>query len=107
MGGGVMKRAVTSPVMASRAHADQINDSIWPVCRTDIKVSVLLVDDQVIIVEAIRRMLSDQHDIDFHYITDATLALETAQQLAPTVILQDLVMPSIARLSRSDNIWKS
>lgn len=62
---------------------------------TAFKVSVLLVDDQVIIVEAIRRMLSDQHDIDFHYVTDALLALETAQQLTPTVILQDLVMPSV------------
>jgi two-component system chemotaxis family response regulator WspR len=59
------------------------------------KVRVLLVDDQLIIVEAVRRMLSDQSDIEFHYVTDATKALESALQLQPTVILQDLVMPSI------------
>lgn len=59
------------------------------------KISVLLVDDQIIIVEAIRRMLRDQHDIEFHYVTDATLALQTAQQLQPTVTLQDPAMPLI------------
>ncbi|NGZ88222.1 diguanylate cyclase [Duganella aceris] len=59
------------------------------------KVRVLLVDDQLIIVEAVRRMLSDQSDIEFHYVTDATKAFDTAAQLQPTVILQDLVMPSI------------
>ena len=62
---------------------------------TIFKVRVLLVDDQLIIVEAVRRMLSDQPDIEFHYVTDATQALPTALQLQPTVILQDLVMPSI------------
>jgi two-component system chemotaxis family response regulator WspR len=62
---------------------------------TAFKVRVLLVDDQLIIVEAVRRMLSDQPDIEFHYVTDAGLALQTAQQLQPTVILQDLVMPTI------------
>ena len=62
---------------------------------TAFKVRVLLVDDQVIIVEAVRRMLSDQPDIEFHYVTDATLAQQTAAQLQPTVILQDLVMPSV------------
>ena len=59
------------------------------------KVRVLLVDDQLIIVEAIRRMLADQPDIEFAYTTDAGTALATAQQLQPTVILQDLVMPVI------------
>lgn len=62
---------------------------------TAFKVRVLLVDDQLIIVEAVRRMLSDQHDIEFHYVIDATLAVQTATQLQPTVILQDLVMPAI------------
>ena len=62
---------------------------------TAFKVRVLLVDDQLIIVEAVRRMLSDQPDIEFHYVTEATLAQQTAGQLQPTVILQDLVMPSV------------
>ncbi len=62
---------------------------------TQFKVSVLLVDDQLIIVEAIRRMLSGMPDIEFHYCTDATKALETAERLQPTCILQDLVMPGM------------
>jgi two-component system chemotaxis family response regulator WspR len=40
-------------------------------------------------------MLSEQADIEFHYVTDATLATQAAVQLQPTVILQDLVMPNI------------
>lgn len=57
------------------------------------KISVLLIDDQMIIAEAIRRMLMDQTDIVFHYCSDPSQALKTAEQVKPTVILQDLVMP--------------
>lgn len=67
------------------------NDAIF----TPFKVRVLLVDDQVIIAEAIRRMLADEVDIEFHYVASAEAALQTAVQLKPTVILQDLVMPTI------------
>lgn len=62
---------------------------------TPFKVRVLLVDDQVIIAEAIRRMLADELDIEFHFVGDAQAALATAIKLKPTVILQDLVMPTI------------
>jgi two-component system chemotaxis family response regulator WspR len=62
---------------------------------SELKVRVLLVDDQLIIIEAIRRMLSDQSDIEFHYVTDPRVALDTAEQLQPTVVLQDLVMPGV------------
>src|SRR5476651_2303322 len=77
-----------------------MSDVIFPLAEqepvlTAFKVRVLLVDDQLIIVEAVRRMLSDQPDIEFHYVTDSTLAVQTALQLQPTVILQDLVMPDI------------
>jgi two-component system chemotaxis family response regulator WspR len=60
---------------------------------TKFKVRVLLVDDQLIIVEALRRMLADTDDIEFHFVTDAANALQCAIELQPTVILQDLVMP--------------
>jgi two-component system chemotaxis family response regulator WspR len=56
---------------------------------------VLLVDDQAIVVEAIRRMLADQPEIAFHSCTDVTLAVPMARQVKPTVILQDLVMPGV------------
>jgi two-component system chemotaxis family response regulator WspR len=67
------------------------NDAIF----TPFKVRVLLVDDQVIIAEAIRRMLADELDIEFHFVADAQEALKLAIQLKPTVILQDLVMPVV------------
>jgi len=59
----------------------------------DDAVRVLLVDDQRIIVEAVRRMLAGQPDIVFNAVGDGRHALETALALRPTVILQDLVMP--------------
>ncbi|RYE96859.1 MAG: response regulator [Oxalobacteraceae bacterium] len=59
------------------------------------KVRVLLVDDQLIIVEAVRRMLASHPDIEYHYVTDPHAALASAQALRPTVILQDLVMPGV------------
>src|SRR5688500_308167 len=56
---------------------------------------VLLVDDQPMIGEAIRRMLSDQAELEFHYCQDAATAVAVAERVRPTVILQDLVMPGI------------
>ena len=61
-------------------------------------VTVLLVDDQPIIGEAVRRMLAGEEGIAFHYCKDAARALEVAGEIGPTVILQDLVMPEIEGL---------
>lgn len=58
-------------------------------------ITVLLVDDQPIIGEAVRRMLADQPDIDFRFCGNPTEALKTAESVSPTVILQDLVMPDV------------
>src|SRR5438477_259244 len=60
---------------------------------------VLLVDDQAMVCEAVRRALTNQTDIDFHYCADARDAMEIANQIKPTVILQDLVMPGIDGLT--------
>ena len=59
----------------------------------DAPITVLLVDDQRIIVESVREMLEKEPDIRFHACLDARRALAAALELAPTVILQDLVMP--------------
>jgi len=59
------------------------------------EITVLLIDDQSIIGEAIRRMLAPEQDIVFHYCNDPTEALEAAENCLPTVILQDLVMPQM------------
>ncbi|HOW66657.1 MAG TPA: response regulator [Candidatus Paceibacterota bacterium] len=58
-------------------------------------VMVLLVDDQALVAEAVRRALTTQPGIDFHYCPDPSSAIKLAEQLKPTVILQDLVMPQI------------
>src|SRR5438105_2915869 len=60
---------------------------------------VLLVDDQAMVCEAVRRALANQADIDFHYCPDARDAIGIANQIKPTVILQDLVMPGIDGLT--------
>lgn len=58
-------------------------------------IMVLLVDDQIVVGEAIRRALIDQPGIEFHYCSDPLDALSVAKKVRPTVILQDLVMPSV------------
>ena len=65
----------------------------------DYHVMVLLVDDQAMVCEAVRRALANQPDIDFHYCADAREALGIADQIKPTVILQDLVMPGLDGLT--------
>lgn len=62
-------------------------------------VMVMLVDDQPMIGEAIRRGLAECADINFHYCRAAEQALAVAEQIKPTVILQDLVMPGIDGLA--------
>ncbi len=59
------------------------------------KITVLLVDDQAMIAEAVRRALSSEEDIEFHYCQDPTKAIKLATDIDATVILQDLVMPDI------------
>ena len=69
------------------------------VLPTQHRMTVLLVDDQHIIGEALRRMLAPEQDIDFHFCQDPTQAIKTANRIHPTVILQDLVMPEIDGLT--------
>jgi len=65
----------------------------------DYSAMVLLVDDQVMVAEAIRRSLANQPGVDFHYCIDPSEAIRLAIQIKPTVILQDLVMPGIDGLT--------
>ena len=69
------------------------------VALTPHQITVLLVDDQAIIGETVRRLLSAETDIDFHYCQDPTQAIKIANHISPTVILQDLVMPEIDGLT--------
>lgn len=59
------------------------------------RLVVLLVDDQPMIGEAVRRLLAGDAEIIYHYCSNSGDALEKVRTLDPTVILQDLVMPDI------------
>ncbi|MFK8183747.1 MAG: ATP-binding protein [Phormidesmis sp.] len=61
-------------------------------------VTVLVVDDQPIVVQSIQRLLASEADITVHACHDPTLALSSAVKIKPTVILQDLVMPDVEGL---------
>ncbi len=60
---------------------------------------VLLIDDQPVIGEAVRRMLATEPGVEFHFCSDPVQALPTANRVRPTVILQDLVMPDVDGLT--------
>ena len=62
-------------------------------------VTVLLIDDQAMIGEAVRRMLTDEKDISFTYCNDPARAIHIATEIQPTVILVDLVMPDVDGLT--------
>jgi len=61
----------------------------------DFPIKVLLVDDQPIVGETVRQMLSSDTDIQYRFCPDPASAIDTANEFRPTVILQDLVMPEI------------
>ena len=60
---------------------------------------VLLVDDQLMVGEMVRRALATEPNIVFHFCSEPGAAVKTAERIAPTVILQDLVMPGIEGLT--------
>lgn len=67
-----------------------------PQMPKDQAVKVLLCDDQVIVAEALRRMLVDCEGWSFSHIADPSLLMSTISEFEPTVILQDLVLPDIS-----------
>ena len=66
---------------------------------SDHAITVLLVDDQMMVGETVRRMLAPEKDIVLHFCQDPTQAIKMATEVAPTVILQDLVMPEVDGLT--------
>ncbi len=67
--------------------------------ESHLKIKVLLVDDQMIVGETVRRMLADEHDIELHFCSEPANAISKAKEVEPTLILQDLVMPDIDGLT--------
>lgn len=74
-------------------QANLFNDDIQSI--STFRITVLLVDDQPMIAEAVRRALEEEKDIEFHYCPDPTKAIKVANKIKPTIILQDLIMPEV------------
>lgn len=74
-------------------------DAIAEKYVTPIPISVLLIDDEFLIGEAMRIKLSGETDITFTYCREPDKALETAISAQPTVIMLDLVMPGVNGLT--------
>ncbi len=62
-------------------------------------IRVYLVDDQRMVGEAVRRLLSEEPNLVYDYCQDPEQAVAGAEAFEPTVILQDLVMPGVEGLS--------
>ncbi|MEH2095176.1 ATP-binding protein [Nostoc sp.] len=58
-------------------------------------VRLLLIDDQVIISEAFRRMIATETDISLHYTSNPAKAIQDAIAIEPTTIFLDMIMPDI------------
>ena len=83
-----------------KAPADVLPASLpMPQQAGDYRIRVLLVDDQRMIGEAVRRALVKEQDIEFRYCSDPNTAVQVAEEWKPTVILQDLVMPGVDGLT--------
>lgn len=86
---------MTSPATASPSASNPVTED----ALGRHPITVLMVDDQAMLGEAVRRMLADQEDITFHFCGQPTEALKMAESVKPTVILQDLVMPEVDGLT--------
>ncbi len=68
-------------------------------CRETQRITVLLVDDQRFVAIAVGRLLAGAQDIDLHCCSSASDAIQRANEIGPTIILQDLVLPDIDGLT--------
>lgn len=68
-------------------------DDISPSANVIFKV--MLIDDQPIVGEGIRRMLEHDENIEYHYCQNPAEAMGEIERIQPTIILQDLIMPDI------------
>jgi two-component system chemotaxis family response regulator WspR len=78
---------------------DQINEAFAREPAHAQPCLVMLVDDQPMVAEALRRILVEEPDMDLHYCSNPADALNMAGEIKPSVILLDLVMPDIDGLT--------
>jgi len=98
---GVRDQGGSTSTSADRANAalDAARAALDMAALSDVPIMVLLVDDQAIVAEAVRRAFTNEDGIDLHYCASADDAIRAATDTRPTVILQDLVMPGIDGLT--------
>ncbi|SAL32960.1 diguanylate cyclase [Caballeronia humi] len=94
-----IERASARSHADERAVADLLAAALNAPPAAECPVMALLVDDQAIIAEALRRALAGEPDVDLHYCANPEDALRVARETRPTVILQDLVMPGVDGLT--------
>ncbi len=97
---------VEGPVCLT-AHMENQERDPPQLCRETRRIAVLLVDDQRFVGLAVGRLLAGEQDIDLHCCLTAVDAVQRANEIGPTIILQDLVLPDIdgvtmVRLFRSN-----
>lgn len=78
-----------------------MSDVLWQpdMESVDSPLVAMLVDDQAVVAAGLRKMLKDEADIELHYCSKASEAIEMACNMSPCVILQDLFMPEIDGLT--------
>lgn len=86
---------------ADRIAADRAADSTSLTANAEEPrpITLLLVDDQRIVGAAVSRLLASETDIHVHWCDNAAAAVSRANQIKPTIILQDLFMPEIDGLT--------
>lgn len=75
-------------------------------------ISVLLIDDQLIVAKALQEMLKHEPDMTLHYCKDVRSLEADLKRSSPSLILQDLMMPGVDGLKlveklKSDPSYKS
>ncbi|KAF3887207.1 MULTISPECIES: ATP-binding protein [Nostocales] len=83
------------PLTSRRSKGQTIQEVASVLPANTPAVKLLLIDDQLIVSQAVHRILTEEADISFHYVSDPTQAIQTAMEISPTVILLDLVMPEM------------
>jgi PleD family two-component response regulator len=63
------------------------------------QIIVLLVDDQRFVSAVLERLLASEPDITLHSCQESSAAIARANEIRPSVILQDLVLPGIDGLT--------
>lgn len=63
--------------------------------RTENPVNILLIDDQPIVAESLKRLLESEEKITLNFCYDPFRAIPMAIAIYPTVILLDLILPDI------------